>query len=924
MDQPAAQKDEDGLLGYAVMEDVAVGDMDLMEELFMAAPGFDFSDFSHPGPGASPGPCFSPLFDICSTTTTATPPAPPGDDDSPGPERGADAAATAAPPRRAWLFQPRQEVDATVKDRLRRALERIASLSQTQPGELLAQVWVPTVIGDRQVLTTCGQPFWLDSRNQRLANYRSVSMEYQFSADESARAQPLGLPGRVFVGRVPEWTPDVRYFSTEEYPRVRHAQFFDIRGSVALPIFEPRSRACLGVVELVMTTQKINYNAEIENICSALKEVDLRTTDVSSDPRANVSDASYRAVVPEIIDVLRTVCERHELPLAQTWIPCICQAKRGSRHSDEKFKCCVSTLDEACYVRDPNVKGFHQACSDHHLFRGEGVVGRAFGTNEPCFFPDITSYSKAQYPLSHHAKLFSLRAAVAIRLRSIKTGNLDYVLEFFLPVDCIESEEQRAMLNSLSVTIQQTCYTLRVVSLKEMVDEGSFETSTLTPEGFYDKPVRENLDEVCSNIGVPARTTSLETSEEVSSWIASLVDAQSKGAKEMDGDLPFGFSKQEDEGFSVTAGWHTSPVLGPKGSIFSGFKQHEEYEVKEPISSRDPSPSNLDKKVEKRRTKMEKTVSLEELRKHFAGSLKEAAKNLGVCPTTLKRICRQHGINRWPSRKIKKVGHSLKKLQMVIDSVHGAEGTVQLSSLYENFTKTTWSERELQGDGTYLLSEQKGHLEPSVPDRQCEGRFTSHTSGSNSLSPTCSQSSNSSLGCSSGSKSQQNSGAPQLAVKQEVFMEENQSSTLLKAAGHAELQMFTEERPVTLPRSHSQMHLSEQKPVENMSDMQKSKPDSLKIKAMYGEERCIFRLQPSWGFEKLKEEIVQRFGITQEMHVDLKYLDDESEWVLLTCDADLLECIDVYKSSSAQTVRILVNANVQPVLGPSFGQTGLS
>jgi len=109
-----------------------------------------------------------------------------------------------------------------------------------------------------------------------------------------------------------------------------------------------------------------------------------------------------------------------------------------------------------------------------------------------------------------------------------------------------------------------------------------------------------------------------------------------------------------------------------------------------------------------------------------------------------------------------------------------------------------------------------------------------------------------------------------------------------------------------------------------MSGMQKSKTDSLKIKAMYGEERCIFRLQPSWGFEKLKEEIVKRFSIAQEMYVDLKYLDDESEWVLLTCDADLLECIDVYKSSSAQTVRILVNVNVQPVLGPSFGQTGLS
>jgi hypothetical protein len=35
-----------------------------------------------------------------------------------------------------------------------------------------------------------------------------------------------------------------------------------------------------------------------------------------------------------------------------------------------------------------------------------------------------------------------------------------------------------------------------------------------------------NLDEVCSGIDVPARTASLETSEEESSWIASLVCAE--------------------------------------------------------------------------------------------------------------------------------------------------------------------------------------------------------------------------------------------------------------------------------------------------------------------------------------------------------------------------------------------------------------
>ncbi|KAG9150556.1 hypothetical protein Leryth_024827, partial [Lithospermum erythrorhizon] len=123
-------------------------------------------------------------------------------------------------------------------------------------------------------------------------------------------------------------------------------------------------------------------------------------------------DLSFQAALPEILEVLKTACVTHKLPLAQTWVPCVQQGKGGSRHSDENLDRCVSTVDSACYIADSSIRGFHEACSEHHLLKGQGVAGNAFNTNEPCFSHDVTSYSKTEYPLSHHAMMFGVRAAV--------------------------------------------------------------------------------------------------------------------------------------------------------------------------------------------------------------------------------------------------------------------------------------------------------------------------------------------------------------------------------------------------------------------------------------------------------------------------------------------------------------------------------
>ena len=47
-----------------------------------------------------------------------------------------------------------------------------------------------------------------------------------------------------------------------------------------------------------------------------------------------------------------------------------------------------------------------------------------------------------------------------------------------------------------------------------------------------------------------------------------------------------------------------------------------------------------------------KNISFDELSKFFHLPINQVAKELGVCATILKKICRKNGIPRWPHRKV--------------------------------------------------------------------------------------------------------------------------------------------------------------------------------------------------------------------------------------------------------------------------------
>lgn len=180
--------------------------------------------------------------------------------------------------RRWWIAPNTSSAPNSVRERLMQAIQYLKEC--TKDKDVLIQIWVPVKSGGRNVLTTSNQPYTLASNSKSLQNYRNVSEIYQFPAEEDAK-ESVGLPGRVFLGKLPEWTPDVRFFRAEEYPRVNDAYQCDVRGSLALPVFERGSGTCLGVVEIVSTSQKINYQPELENVCRAL-EVSILHTALSS------------------------------------------------------------------------------------------------------------------------------------------------------------------------------------------------------------------------------------------------------------------------------------------------------------------------------------------------------------------------------------------------------------------------------------------------------------------------------------------------------------------------------------------------------------------------------------------------------------------------------------------------------------------
>ncbi|GMQ03956.1 hypothetical protein CsSME_00049554 [Camellia sinensis var. sinensis] len=128
--------------------------------------------------------------------------------------------------------------------------------------QFLIQFWKAIEIEGKRLLTTRHQPFGFDHINEGLCGYRLISLDYEFDVD-GVSDEHLGLLGRVFRHQLLESTPNVQYYSRKEYPQRDRAISCNIKQSLAVPLFEPSTRCCIGVIEMVSTTEITNRNLNI-------------------------------------------------------------------------------------------------------------------------------------------------------------------------------------------------------------------------------------------------------------------------------------------------------------------------------------------------------------------------------------------------------------------------------------------------------------------------------------------------------------------------------------------------------------------------------------------------------------------------------------------------------------------------------------
>ncbi|KAD5317316.1 hypothetical protein E3N88_17262 [Mikania micrantha] len=372
---------------------------------------------------------------------------------------------------------------------------------------VLVQFWSPRFVGKHLQLTTIDQPFGVGVANEELCFYRKDSEHKAFLVDTDHAEEDLSPLARVFMRALPEWTSDLTSYKTRAFPQLDCAVRCKLHGYLALPVFDPATGFCVGVLELLVSSKLKDFAYEVKHIQQELKIRNLTSPQVFDGPAFNVFNEHRKNELDEIYGILKVVCDTHNLPIAQTWMV----SPSASYFANEKVlekscssfntrclrKVCMSTAPPF-YVRDLSTWPFMEASKECHLEMSRGVAGRALSSHGSCFCGDVTRLDEEEYPLVHNARMSGLTSCFAIFLHCVESNN-DYVLEFFL-------KDSRHVLNM----VQTLKHSVNVPSGFELGDGSSIEVVNPPMDLYVNKTNTSGSKSIMTNNFDPEYTSVTE------------------------------------------------------------------------------------------------------------------------------------------------------------------------------------------------------------------------------------------------------------------------------------------------------------------------------------------------------------------------------------------------------------------------------
>ncbi|KAD5317317.1 hypothetical protein E3N88_17263 [Mikania micrantha] len=327
---------------------------------------------------------------------------------------------------------------------------------------VIVQFWSPREVGKLQLLTTIDQPFGVGVASEALCFYRRDSEHNAFLVDKD-HEEDLSPPARVFRRGLPEWTPNLNNYKTKDFPQLDCAIRCGLHGYLALPVFDSSTGLCVGVLELLTSVKYTSYAFEVQQVHKALKVEHLSSPEVFDHPIPKALYECKQIELDKIFVILKNVCDIRNLPLAQAWTVSPSSSFVSNNKVIEKTcssfdtrcigKVCMSSANLPFHVRDMGMWHFRKACREQHLDKHSAFVGKALLARGSCYVENVSELSEEEYPLVHNARMSGLTGCFVVFLHSVES-DVDYVMEFFLPLDIKGSPHVLNLVQTLKHTVK--------------------------------------------------------------------------------------------------------------------------------------------------------------------------------------------------------------------------------------------------------------------------------------------------------------------------------------------------------------------------------------------------------------------------------------------------------------------------------------